>query len=204
MEGIKTIQVSLEDECAKKGHSINGSIQSEQGDGVEIKEEKEIKKVQSWWSLFCLTSWTMGLTFGWNAMFVMGTPLFKQLGLNSFWTSMAWLAGPLSGFIFQPICGVLSDRSTSRYGRRRPFILFGAVMGSVGMLLFAYPAQLSRLLHGGQPLAITLAILALWVMNIGLNIIQGPAWALLFDLLPAEQQASGNAVLAVLAAVAGL
>ncbi|KAL4327429.1 hypothetical protein HN51_034666 [Arachis hypogaea] len=43
--------------------------------------------------------------------------------------------GPTSGILVQPIVGYYSDRSTSRFGRRRPFIAVGALAVAVVVLL---------------------------------------------------------------------
>ena len=76
--------------------------------------------------LLCVCMWTIGVTFGFNAEFVLGTPLFVSLGsvmsasgafplltithrMSPVETSFAWLAGPLSGLIVQPIIGSISD-----------------------------------------------------------------------------------------------
>lgn len=69
--------------------------------------------------------------------------------MSPFWTSFAWLAGPLAGLIFQPIAGVVSDRWEGRWGRRRPFIVAGALISVVGFIFFANPQWLASIL--GQP-----------------------------------------------------
>eukprot|EP00494_Astrolonche_serrata_P024617 UN24876 len=47
-----------------------------------------------------------------------------------------WM-GAIGSIILSPLFGALSDRSTSIYGRRRPFILAGTVMGMSGLSLMA-------------------------------------------------------------------
>ncbi|RUS14125.1 hypothetical protein BC938DRAFT_477523, partial [Jimgerdemannia flammicorona] len=73
-----------------------------------------------------------------------GTPyLTGSLELSKELTALVWLAGPLSGLIIQPLIGALSDRSTSRFGRRRPYIIFGAVLVCLAMLGVAYAKDLA-------------------------------------------------------------
>lgn len=62
------------------------------------------------------------------------TPYLLQLGLTKSKTSLVWIAGPLSGLIIQPLIGVIADRSRSKWGRRRPFMLVGSIV--VAMCLF--------------------------------------------------------------------
>lgn len=51
-----------------------------------------------------------------------------SLGMTKSLLSFVWLAGPLSGLIIQPVIGVMADSSTSKYGRRRPFMVIGSIM----------------------------------------------------------------------------
>jgi len=53
------------------------------------------------------------------------TPYLLSLGMSKSRLSLVWIAGPLSGLVMQPLVGMLSDKSTSRYGRRRPYMVGG-------------------------------------------------------------------------------
>ena len=53
-----------------------------------------------------------------------------------------WIAGPLSGIIVQPIVGVFADNSTSKWGRRRPFLLGGAVVVVLCLVTLGWAAEL--------------------------------------------------------------
>jgi solute carrier family 45, member 1/2/4 len=55
------------------------------------------------------------------------TPYLLSLGLSKSKLSLVWVAGPLSGLVMQPIVGMIADKSTSKYGRRRPFMIAGTV-----------------------------------------------------------------------------
>eukprot|EP01114_Cavostelium_apophysatum_P000664 TRINITY_DN10607_c0_g1_i1.p1 TRINITY_DN10607_c0_g1~~TRINITY_DN10607_c0_g1_i1.p1 ORF type:complete len:484 (+),score=88.05 TRINITY_DN10607_c0_g1_i1:45-1496(+) len=171
-------------------------------------EEGSAKKRLSLGRMILNGACTSGVNFGYSAEFVFGTPLFATLGLSPFWTSFAWMAGPISGLIALPISGAYSDLCTHRWGRRRPFILAGVVLAVVGMLLFANPLQIARWFgykteQGNTP-AIVIAIVALWLLNIGLNITQGPSWALVLDLTPSDQQSRSNAVISFMSSFASL
>ncbi|MFE6969800.1 MFS transporter [Isoptericola sp. NPDC057653] len=45
--------------------------------------------------------------------------------------------GAFFAFVANPLAGALSDRTTSRLGMRRPWLLWGVLLGSVGLLLIA-------------------------------------------------------------------
>jgi MFS family permease len=81
------------------------------------------------------------------------------------------LAG-LAALIAQPLVGVLSDRTRSRFGSRRPWILVGALIGTVAMLTAG--------LSGG------IAVLTIGVcfVQFGYNMLQGAFTAVLPDRVP--------------------
>jgi solute carrier family 45, member 1/2/4 len=56
-----------------------------------------------------------------------------------------WIAGPLSGLIMQPLVGVVSDRSKSRWGRRRPFMMAGAVMVGACLLILGWASEVASI-----------------------------------------------------------
>lgn len=69
------------------------------------------------------------------------TPYLLQLGLTKSKTSLVWIAGPLSGLIMQPVVGAISDRSTSKWGRRRPFMIGGASVVAACLLLLGWTTE---------------------------------------------------------------
>lgn len=45
-----------------------------------VAEDEEVEERISIIRLLCVCMWTMGVTFGFNAEFVLGTPMFISLG----------------------------------------------------------------------------------------------------------------------------
>lgn len=64
--------------------------------------------------------------------------------------SLVWLAGPLSGMIVQPVVGALSDASTSKWGRRRPYMAAGAASIAASLLVFAFAREIGAA-FGDEP-----------------------------------------------------
>lgn len=77
--------------------------------------------------LFLLTCSLIGLQFCWGTEMTYCTPYLLSLGLSKSKLSLVWVAGPLSGLVMQPVVGMVSDRWTGRWGRRRPFMVGGTV-----------------------------------------------------------------------------
>ena len=49
----------------------------------------------------------------------------------------------------QPIVGVLSDRCTSKLGRRRPFIILGCIAVVLTLLVIGWTREITALFTGG-------------------------------------------------------
>eukprot|EP00171_Calliarthron_tuberculosum_P003880 IDg3880t1 len=122
------------------------------------------------------------------------TSHLHDLGLSNYLIGLAWLAGPISGIVIQPIIGVLSDHSRHRLGRRRPYMLSGAVLVALSLTIFANSAAISRTLHVS---ALFIALCSFWTLDIAINMLQAPTRALLADIVHPSQLPTGNACFAV-------
>ncbi|CAG8622615.1 2253_t:CDS:2 [Paraglomus occultum] len=141
-----------------------------------------------------LTQLFAGLQFAWAVELAYGTPYLLSLGMHKSHTAMVWLAGPLSGLITQPIVGALSDKSTSRFGRRRPFILGGSIAVVFAFIFIGWTKDMVEGLFGeGTPITIWVAILSLYSLDFAINAVQASCRALLIDSLPSSQQEEGTA-----------
>ena len=101
-----------------------------------MAEERILKKFSTMQLLnFCLGFF--GLQFAWQMRIILSGPVTENLGADPFIYGLIWLAGPFTGMVVQPIIGALSDKTTSRFGRRRPYLLGGAILASLA--LWAFP-----------------------------------------------------------------
>lgn len=86
--------------------------------------------------------------------------------------------GAFAAMLAQPIAGVVSDRTRSRFGRRTPWILIGSATGTLALI--ALGLQTSVL---GMALA--------WMgVQISFNFAQGPLSALMPDRVPRQARGS--------------
>jgi len=90
------------------------------------------------------------------------------------------------GVIFQPTFGKLSDRTHSKLGKRRPFIVFGA---PVSAFLFAVIPWIA--LSGSLPLTMLFIILFVFSMSLW----RAPVVALMPALTPPALRSEGNAII---------
>ena len=137
-----------------------------------------------------------GIGIAWGAQYAKVRPLLQGLGLPPWALPVAWLAGPVSGLVVQPLVGQLSDRTrgSSRCfaGKRRQWMWLGSLGLCASMLLMSFCPDLGLALgdagDGTHPAALVLAVLAFWSADFFLNALQGPARTLIVDAAPPEQQ----------------
>ena len=138
-----------------------------------------MKKIKSFWGMVALNAYWVGLSFKWNALHPIIIPAvllnYAPDAQKNTYLGILTFIGLVIATIIQPIAGAVSDGWTSRFGRRRPFI----VVATLFDLLF-----LSVLAWGG-------GLLWLFVGYVGLqfssNIAHGPAQGLLPDRVAPEK-----------------
>lgn len=59
-------------------------------------------------------------------------------------TALAWIsgAGAFASIVVNPVAGALSDRTTSRLGRRRPWLVGGALVGAALLVLMSFQTSI--------------------------------------------------------------
>ncbi|XP_073287815.1 sucrose transport protein SUC3-like, partial [Primulina huaijiensis] len=145
-----------------------------------------------------------GVQFGWALQLSLLTPYIQTLGVEHAFSSFIWLCGPITGLVVQPCVGVWSDKCSSKYGRRRPFIFIGALMISIAVIIIGFSADIGYLLgdtkehcstfKGTRTRAAVVFVIGFWMLDLANNTVQGPARALLADLSGPDQRNSANAV----------
>ncbi|KAH7515908.1 hypothetical protein FEM48_Zijuj10G0078200 [Ziziphus jujuba var. spinosa] len=145
-----------------------------------------------------------GVQFGWALQLSLLTPYIQTLGIGHAFSSFIWLCGPITGLVVQPCVGIWSDKCTSKYGRRRPFILAGSLLISVSVILIGFSADIGYHLgdtkehcstfKGTRTKAAFIFIIGFWLLDLANNTVQGPARALLADLAGPDQRNTANAV----------
>ncbi|MEU8788651.1 MFS transporter [Streptomyces sp. NPDC048643] len=85
--------------------------------------------------------------------------------------------GALLAMLGNPVFGALSDRTTSRFGRRRPWLLGGMTVGLVGLLVVAFGSSVLTLMLG-------------WALaQLGINAALSALTSCIPDLIPQRQMA---------------
>ncbi|KAM0755415.1 MFS general substrate transporter [Meredithblackwellia eburnea MCA 4105] len=121
-------------------------------------------------------------------------PQLLTLGLSKEALSGVLLAGPLAGLLVQPVVGLMSDQSQSRWGRRRPFIAAGAVIGAFSTLMLGWASTfLGWIGSSSEKAALVISCIALYLMQSSINALASVNRSLIIDLVPPSDEALGNA-----------
>ncbi|CAO0796629.1 unnamed protein product [Mucor circinelloides] len=151
-----------------------------------------------------LTICMAGVQFTWTVELSYGTPYLLSLDLSKELTALVWLAGPLSGLLVQPLIGAFSDKCTSRFGKRRPFIVVSGILTCMSMIGVAYAkefgAWIARSFYSPEKFdqsahlyAIVVAVSSFYFLDFTLNAVQAICRALILDVPPLWQQEYANA-----------
>ncbi|CAB4419250.1 unnamed protein product [Rhizophagus irregularis] len=148
--------------------------------------------------MILLTQCLAGLQFTWTVELAYGTPYLLSIGLSKSIMSLVWLAGPLSGLIMQPIVGTLSDNSTSRFGRRRPFLIAGSLAVVCAFMFIGWSKEIIGIFFSKESSMMTLltqclAVVSFYVLDFAINCVQASCRVLIVDILPPSQQEEGTA-----------
>lgn len=142
---------------------------------------KDLKKTPlSFWQIWNMNVGFLGIQFSFGLQQTAVNPIFEFLGAHHADLPILNLAGPVTGLVVQPIIGAISDGTWSpKWGRRKPFFLVGAILGS--LCLFAFPFSPS----------LWFAVGLLWILDVANNTAMEPYRAFVGDKLPDEQLTFG-------------
>lgn len=121
----------------------------------------------------------LGLQFSFGLQQSNMGPIYSYLGADEASMPLLWLAGPMTGLIVQPIIGALSDRTVTRFGRRTPYFLIGAVLCSLCLFAMPYSREL------------WMAASLLWILDAANNVTMEPYRAYVSDRLDEAQRPFG-------------
>ncbi|MGE8430045.1 MAG: MFS transporter [Sphingobacterium sp.] len=131
----------------------------------------------------------LGIQMGFALQNGNASRILQTFGADVEHLSLFWLAAPITGMIVQPIIGHYSDRTWNKLGRRRPYILVGALLTTITLFLMPNAAVFTTLL---APLWIGAGLLMF--MDASINVTMEPFRALIGDNLPSNQRSLGFSV----------
>lgn len=125
-----------------------------------------------------------GLNFHWGALLAVAIPAqvlaFVPESEKGRALGLVFSGGALIALLISPLAGALSDRSTSPFGRRRPFIVAGTLLNALALLGLGYAPTFA------------LFIVAYWCVQFANNFGGSAYSGLIPDLVPADQRGSAS------------
>ncbi len=156
-----------------------------------------VTKRPAWYEYLTMNAYFVGLGYLWNSLhqfiLLLILPLMVGQARQGSANSILHTFGLVVAIVVMPVAGALSDRLTSRWGRRRPFMIAGTALDMVFLAGIAW-AFGQPLTAGGVgmpswfPFSVNADFWVLFVMYLGLqfssNIANGPVQGLIPDLIP--------------------
>jgi maltose/moltooligosaccharide transporter len=130
----------------------------------------------SFWQIWNMNIGFLGIQYSFGLQQTAINPIFLFLGASEEMLPILNIAGPVTGLLVQPIVGAISDKTWHpKWGRRKPFFLIGAIIGSLSLFVFPFSPTL------------WFAVGLLWILDVGNNMAMEPYRAFVGDKLPDEQ-----------------
>jgi maltose/moltooligosaccharide transporter len=86
------------------------------------------------WQISKICLGAFGIQSGFALPQANATRIFQNLGASLDTVPLLWVAGPITGLLIQPLVGYYSDRTWTRFGRRRPYFLVGAALATATLI----------------------------------------------------------------------
>ena len=138
-----------------------------------------LKPHLSFWQILSMNFGFFGIQYSFGLQQANMSPIYKYLGADEVSLPLLWLAGPMTGLLVQPIIGAMSDRTISKWGRRTPYFMIGAILCSICLLFMPYSPTL------------WFAASLLWILDAANNVTMEPYRAYVSDRLNTNQHSLG-------------
>jgi maltose/moltooligosaccharide transporter len=139
--------------------------------------------------IFFMSFGFLGIQFGFALQNGNTSRILRSFGADVEQLPSFWIVAPLVGMIIQPLIGHYSDQTWTRFGRRKPFFLVGAILSSLALVFLPNAATLSSIVP-----ALWMGAGMVMIMDASFNVAMEPFRALVADILPDSQSTSGFAV----------
>lgn len=138
----------------------------------------------SFWKLWNLSFGFFGVQIAYALQSANVSRIFATLGADPHDLSYFWILPPLMGLIVQPIVGTMSDNTWTRFGRRLPYLILGAIVAVVVMCLLPNAGSFGLTVSS----AILVGLFALMILDTSINMAMQPFKMLVGDMVNEKQK----------------
>lgn len=159
-----------------------------------------------WYHHLAINSYWLGINIASGVITPILLPflvaLYMPLEQKNTYLATVRVIGLAVAMLVQPIAGMMSDRCTSRFGRRRPYIVAGALLNTV----FLFMVGASTLFDRTEPVSVVFGattayavlLTAIVLLQVSSNLGHGAVQALIPDVVPENQRGRSSGVKSVL------
>ena len=148
------------------------------------------KRNLSFGQLFNLSFGFFGVQIAYALQSANISRIFATLGADPHQLSFFWVLPPLMGMIVQPLVGKYSDKTWNVLGRRKPYLIVGALIAVAVMLLLPNAGNFTftQSLFLGLNAAMWFGLFSLMFLDTSINIAMQPFKMMVGDMVNEEQK----------------
>ena len=147
----------------------------------------------SFWQMWNLSFGFFGVQIAYALQSANISRIFATLGADPHQLSFFWILPPLMGMIVQPLIGKWSDRTWCRLGRRKPYLLAGAIVAVLVMVFLPNAGSLNlstAYLFLGLNAAMWFGLFSLIFLDTSINVAMQPFKMMVGDMVNEKQKAT--------------
>ncbi len=154
------------------------------------------KRNLSFWQMFNLSFGFFGVQIAYALQSANISRIFATLGADPHQLSFFWILPPLMGMIVQPLIGHWSDRTWCRMGRRKPYLLVGAIVAVLVMIFLPNAGSLnfSQRLFLGLNGAMWFGLFSLIFLDTSINVAMQPFKMMVGDMVNEKQKTQAYSI----------
>ena len=158
------------------------------------------KRELSFWDMWNLSFGFFGVQIAYALQSANISRIFATLGADPHQLSFFWILPPLMGMIVQPLIGKYSDRTWCKMGRRKPYLLVGAIVAVLVMIFLPNAGSLSfssRLILGLNG-AMWFGLFSLIFLDTSIYVAMQPFKMMVGDMVTEKQKAQAYSIQSLL------
>ena len=144
----------------------------------------------SFWKLWNLSFGFFGVQIAYALQSANISRIFATLGADPHDLSYFWILPPLMGMVVQPLVGLFSDKTWTRFGRRIPYLFVGAAVAVLVMCLLPNAGNLQFTVIS----AMTFGLISLMFLDTSINMAMQPFKMMVGDMVNEQQKTKAYSI----------